>query len=116
LAGGDFNLNRFLSDKSNGRINLKFADCFNDWINKWGLIELNPSNRKFTWSNNQDNLVLAKLDRIFVSTDFDRMFPLSSVLALAKGVSDHNPLLLDTGDGCSFGRKKFRFEKWWMER
>jgi hypothetical protein len=24
--------------------------------------------------------------------------------------------LLDTGDGCSFGRKKFRFKKWWMEK
>jgi hypothetical protein len=90
--GLDFNLSRFSSDKSNGRINLKILDCFNDWINKWGLIELNPSNRKFTWSNNQDNLILAKLDRIFVSTNFDRMFPLSRVLALAaKGVSDHNP-------------------------
>jgi hypothetical protein len=26
----------------------KLADCFNDWVNKWGLIELNPDNRKFT--------------------------------------------------------------------
>jgi hypothetical protein len=48
VVGGDFNLSRFASDKSNCRIVQKFAD----WINKWGLIELNPSNRKYTWSNN----------------------------------------------------------------
>jgi hypothetical protein len=33
-VGGDFNLNRFSSDKSNGRINQRFVDCFNDWVNK----------------------------------------------------------------------------------
>jgi hypothetical protein len=30
LVGGDFNLSRFSSDKSNGRINQKWVDCFND--------------------------------------------------------------------------------------
>jgi hypothetical protein len=29
-GGGDFNLRIFPSDKSNGRINQKFADGFND--------------------------------------------------------------------------------------
>jgi hypothetical protein len=33
-GGGDFNLYRFAIDKSNGRVNLKLADCFNDWVNK----------------------------------------------------------------------------------
>jgi hypothetical protein len=31
-------------------------------------------------------------------------------------VSDHNPLLINTGEGCSFGKKKFRFRKRWLER
>jgi regulation of enolase protein 1 (concanavalin A-like superfamily) len=34
VVGGDFNLSRFASDKSSGRIVQKFVDCFNDWINK----------------------------------------------------------------------------------
>jgi hypothetical protein len=42
---------------------------FNDWVNRWGLIELNPSNRRSTWSNKQKNRVQAKLDRVFVSTE-----------------------------------------------
>jgi hypothetical protein len=69
VIGGDFNLNRFASVKSNGRINQKWDNCFNDWVNKWGLIKLSPTNRKFTWANNQRNLILAKLDRVFVSTE-----------------------------------------------
>jgi hypothetical protein len=62
LVGGDFNLSRFPSDKSNGHINQKCAYCFNDWVNKRGLIKINPSNRKYTWSNNQMNMVMAKLE------------------------------------------------------
>jgi hypothetical protein len=116
FIGGDFNLSRFPSDKSTGRINQNLAYCFNDWINRWGLIEVNPSNRKFTWSNNQEKAVLAKLDRIFVPTDWEAAFPLVRVSALPKNISGHNPLLVDTGANCSIATKKFRFEKWWLER
>jgi hypothetical protein len=91
LVGGDFNLNIFCSDKSNGKINQKFADCFNDWINKWGMDEINPCNRKFTWSNNQLNHVMAKLDRFFAFTSWICKFPLSKVSCLLKDISDHTP-------------------------
>jgi hypothetical protein len=116
LVGGDFNLSRFTSDKINGKINLRYADCFNDWVNKWGLIEISPLNRKFTWANNQKNLMMAKLDRIFISTEWEKSFPLVRVLCLPKSISDHTPLLVDSGENCTFGKKRFRFEKWWLER
>jgi endonuclease/exonuclease/phosphatase family metal-dependent hydrolase len=74
-------------------------DGFNYWVNKWGLVELNPVNKKFTWSNNQVTPILAKLDRVFVSTDWESAFPLVRVSALAKCISDHNPLLVDSGGG-----------------
>jgi hypothetical protein len=38
------------------------------------------------------------------------------VSALSKGISTHNPLLVDSGDNCSISKKRFRFEKWWLER
>jgi hypothetical protein len=105
-----------VSDKSNERINKKWADCFNDWINKCGLIEINPSNRKFTCTNNQRNLILAKLDRIFIFTEWEAAFPLVRVLGLAKSLSDHVTLLVDSGKNVVRAKKKFRFEKWWLER
>lgn len=75
LTGGDFNLVRFTQDKSNHMINHRWADAFNNWVSQWGLLELNPHNKRYTWTNNQENLIMAKIDRIFVSTDWDATFP-----------------------------------------
>ena len=80
------------------------------------MIELNPSNKKFTWTNNQEHTILAKIDRIFVSGLWDAAFPLSSVKAQDRFPSDHNPLVLDSGTNTCFGKKRFRFEKWWLEK
>jgi hypothetical protein len=44
MVVGDFNLVRFAADKSNLIINYRWADAFNEWIHKWGLLELNASN------------------------------------------------------------------------
>jgi endonuclease/exonuclease/phosphatase family metal-dependent hydrolase len=104
-AQGGINLSRFVSDKSNSKINQKFANCFNDWVNRWGLLELNADNIKFIGSNNQVTPILAKLDRIFLSTDWERVFPLARVTTLAKGISDHNPLLIHLGDNFPLVRK-----------
>jgi hypothetical protein len=116
LFGGDFNLVRSSRDKNNGNINHKWADAFNGWINCWGLIEINSSNKMYTWTNNQDTPVLAKLDRIIATTDWEANFPLSKVKTLDRIPSDHNPLLLDTGTDMSIPKKKFRLEKWWLEK
>jgi hypothetical protein len=80
------------------------------------LIEVNPSNRKFTWGNNQKILVLDKLDRVFMSTNWEAAFPLVRVTGLTKNISDHVSLLIDYGGEFLKGKKKFRFEKWWLER
>jgi hypothetical protein len=77
MVGGDFNFVRFASDKSNGIYNHRWADGFNEWVSKWALMELNPSNKKFTWTNNQEHPILAKIDMIFVSGLWDAAFPLA---------------------------------------
>ena len=69
MIGGDFNLVREGCDKNTGEINQHWADLFNDWINKFGLIEIKNTGRKYTWANNQENLGLVSLDRVFVSAD-----------------------------------------------
>jgi hypothetical protein len=116
LLGGDFNLVRNSREKSNGVINQRWTDAFNNWINLWGLIELDPNNRAFTWTNNQDTPILARLDKIFVSTEWNTNFPLTRVKILNRLPSDHNPLLMDTGESMARPQNKFRFEKWWLEK
>jgi hypothetical protein len=106
---------RFASNKSNGVINQRWAEAFNLWVSRWSLIEINPDNKNFTWTNNQDRLTMAKIDRVFVITDWEAAFPLARVKALERPPSDHNPLLINLGVNTHFGKKKFRFEKWWLE-
>jgi hypothetical protein len=60
--------------------------------------------------------MMAKLDTIFVSNCWESAFPLVRVIALRKDVSDHNPILVNSGNNFSCEKKKFRFEKWWLER
>lgn len=115
LIGGDFNLVRSTVDKSNGIVNFRWVDAFNEWISKWGLIEIDLRNRKYTWTNNQENLIMARIDRVFMSTDFEKVFPLARVKALDRIPSDHNPLLVDFGDNQFYGKKRFRFGKWWLQ-
>jgi hypothetical protein len=59
---------------------------------------------------------MAKIDRIFVTTEWESAFPLARVKALERPPSDHNPLLVNSGDNTHFGKKRFRFEKWWLEK
>jgi endonuclease/exonuclease/phosphatase family metal-dependent hydrolase len=69
-----------------------------EWIHKWTLVELSASNRLFTWIDNKDQQILAKIDRIFVTTDWESNFPIARVKSLDRQPSDHNPLMLDTRD------------------
>jgi hypothetical protein len=52
MIGGDFNLVRSQSDKSNGNVDFRWVDRFNAWVDLWSLIEIGLTGRTFTWSNN----------------------------------------------------------------
>ena len=108
LICGAFNLIRGNNEKSTGLVDQQSALLFNDWINSWNLMEIFVSNRKYTWSNNQENPGFAVLDRIFTSLDWDAHFPMSSLVALPRVGSDHAPLVLDTGARRHVGPKMFR--------
>ncbi|KAJ1297556.1 hypothetical protein BS78_01G385600 [Paspalum vaginatum] len=52
-----------------------------------------------------------------MSTEWEFKYPLVTVQALDRGVSDHTPLLLDTGTPAFFGsNKQFKFELNWLQR
>lgn len=115
IVGGDFNLIRQASEKSSRNINQSWVDKFNNWINSATLMELKIANRLFTWSNNQDNPIMAATDKFFVSSCWEAHFPSSLVSTLARIGSDHAPLWLDCEGIVSPKGKNFRFEKWWLE-
>jgi hypothetical protein len=71
--------------------------------------------RSFSRSNNQEKPILAKLDRILVSIEWDNKYPLASVTMLPKEVSDHNPLRISFGGKANIKEFLFRFEKLWLQ-
>jgi endonuclease/exonuclease/phosphatase family metal-dependent hydrolase len=91
--GGDFNLVRFQKDKSNGVVDIKWCDKYNEWINRNSLIEIGLTGRGFTWSNNQERVIMSHIDRIFCSIEFEAHYPLAIARALPRNPSDHAPIL-----------------------
>jgi hypothetical protein len=112
----DFNLVRNAKEKSNERVNTNLALLFNDCVNKWILMEFKPSNRLYTWTNNQADPILVALDKVFANTGWEQHYPLSTVQAMSRAVSDHTPFVIDTGHVSLLPPKLFRFEKWWLNQ
>ena len=57
---------------------------FNDWINRCSLIEIDNVSRTFTWGNNQDDMIMTTLDRVFITTDSEALFPVVHLEALPR--------------------------------
>jgi hypothetical protein len=87
---------------------------FNSVINAFNLRELYMSGDFFTWSNNQLDPTLEKLDRILVTKDWEGLFPTALVQKKLRELSDHNPLILSSDSVSSWGNREFRFEVSWL--
>ena len=82
---------------------------FNSIISQGELLEIQLSGRKYTWSNNQEDPTFPLLDRVLISTMWEEKFPLVTVTALSRELSDNTPLLISTGEGLKIP-KQFKFE------
>jgi hypothetical protein len=100
VVAGDFNLI------------YKTSDPFRTRINDLALKEIQLHGRKYTWTNQQDNPVLVKLDRVLCSADWESYFPNVLLLSSSSQDSDHCPLLLGLKDN-TVGKKMFHFESFW---
>lgn len=79
--------------------------------------EIALTGRQYTWENFLENPTYEKLDRVLASVQWEHKFPLVTVWALQRGLSDHTPLLVDSGEAAHVGNKAiFSFELSWFER
>ena len=106
---------RFSSDKNKNFSENKATDLLNWIINTYELRDLPLLGGKYTWSNNQQNPTLEKLDRILISDDWEKLFPLTNLRKLPRELSDHNPLLLYTEQSTYKKSKAFCFETSWLK-
>jgi endonuclease/exonuclease/phosphatase family metal-dependent hydrolase len=97
LVGGDFNILRHSGEKNNTRFSDWWPFLFNAVIDSFDLRKIELTSRQFTWANSLPIPTYEKLDRILISMEWEFKYPLVSVQALDRGVSDHT-LLLQTPD------------------
>lgn len=115
MVGGDFNILRKESEKNKSGGYTKWSFIFNAIIEQANLREIQMGGRQFTWCNNQESPTLEKLDRVFINIDWEVAHPLTSVRPLVRAMSDHNPMLMETGQFLQ-PHKLFRFEQSWFLR
>ena len=117
LVGGDFNIIRRQEEKNNDNFNARWPFIFNAIIDSLDLREIELSGRQYTWSSRREIPTLEKLVRILASVEWEHKFPLVSVRALTRAGSDHNPLLIDSGESAHLGnRSLFSFELSWLRQ
>jgi hypothetical protein len=93
----------------------RWSHIFNSIIEVNGLKEIKLIGRQYTWANTLPNPTYEKLDRVLVTSEWDRGNPLTVVTGMTTDISDHVPLLLKCGappQHCN----SFRYENCWVER
>jgi hypothetical protein len=84
---------------------------FNVVIVSFDLREIDLTGCQFTWANSLPNPTYEKLDRALMTTEWEFKYPFVTVHGLDRGVSDHTPLLLDTGMSAYKGNiRQFKLE------
>jgi hypothetical protein len=114
LIGGDFNIIRCASEKNKGGGVHRHAQLFNSIINSLDLLEIHMNGGRFTWSNNQSNPTLERLDRCLMSKSWEDIFPRIMMYKLPREVSDHNPLILTDNTTQPLNNLTFKFELSWL--
>jgi hypothetical protein len=110
---GDFNLIASAAEKSNANINLRLLGEFRCLIQDLKLVDYPILGRRFTWSNERDNVTHTRIDRLMVSKEWDLAHPQFQLAPASSNVSDHCLLLLSKMDRKHYSR--FRFEAHWLK-
>ena len=117
IVAGDFDIMRRPEDKSKDTFNPKCPKLFNAVIEVSDLKEIEMTGHQFTWVRPGDDPTFEKLDRVLVSTEWKKKFPLTVVEAMGRSQSDHTPLILNPRS-CTHSNKPplFKFERGWFLR
>jgi hypothetical protein len=112
MVGGDFNLIYRDEDKNKAVSNRRMMGRFRRALDDLQLKELHLHGRLYTWSNECDDPILERIDRVFSTHDWEDLFPDHMLNGLSSNCSDHSPLLLRTSSAFNI-HKRFHFENCW---
>lgn len=92
MAAGDFNVTLNMEERSNADYPIHHMNRFRAVINEVGLTDISMQGRTYTWSRGRDNPTFARLDRFMLNSQWTALFPNTTQIALASGISDHCPI------------------------
>jgi ribonuclease HI/exonuclease III len=118
IIAGDLNLTLLLSEKRGGNIVRSPArEWVEDLMQEWDLLDIKPSNGKYTWSNKRigPGHIAARLDRFLVQSSFLLLGLEASMHILPCSVSDHKPIKLEFLAQQNLGPIPFRFSPLWVK-
>ncbi|XP_055959787.1 uncharacterized protein LOC130014852 [Mercurialis annua] len=117
---GDFNDLLSHEEKRGGAAHPNWlVNGFRDTILASGLLEMEATGYKFTWSRGRKDAgkVEELLDRAFVTSDWIDLFPEAKVVNQEMSTSDHLPVLLYLNrSDVGAVSKKFRFNNVWVTK
>ena len=113
-VGGDFNVVRWLNEKSSGTRPTRSMLRFNNLIEEMDLVDIPFRNGRFSWSRSGVRPTASKIDRFLLSKPWMEFFREVSVERLPRTTSDHFPIILKMG-AHSWGPIPFRFENAWLD-
>ncbi|GMJ10395.1 hypothetical protein HRI_004708700 [Hibiscus trionum] len=115
---GDFNEILYTNEKVGGRIcSQRQMDAFQAVLDEYGLTDLGYIGRWYTWEKGKFSAtnIRERLDRGVANGAWWNLFLLFSLQHLVDSLSDHCPLLLDTGvDPRGLRHSHFKFEVAWL--
>ncbi|KAK3229461.1 hypothetical protein Dsin_001342 [Dipteronia sinensis] len=94
--------------------NIGAVRCFNGFILQTKIVDIPLHGVTFTWSNNREKEIWARLDIFLLSLEMLSGFPKIVHKGLPMSLSNHNPILLGEMN-VDWGPSPFRFYNWWLE-
>ena len=102
------------SERRGCSFNYWSARNFQKFILQAKVVDFPLRGMSFTWSNNKDEGVWARLDRFLVSLVMLSWFPALVQRGLARSISDHSAITLGDSED-KWGPCPFRIHNKWLE-
>lgn len=98
VLGGDFNTARRMEERRGCSRSTNVMVDFSSWIEDLELHDPILIGCKYTWVRGANRSNNARLDRFLYSSEWEENFKKIKQRAMARIVSDHNPIILECGE------------------